>query len=444
MKVTLINHSSLLFKISNYTFLTDFWNESPAFGSWLPSALPFYNPTYLASLSYNKNFFLVISHAHDDHIDDYFISKYFNKEVNIIINKFPSPSLKKRLGRMGFKNIISIEDKITDFKDFQIISIFDENLSNDDCGLTFRDEKYCIHHGNDNWFKLNTVNIKKLKEFSLNRKFLYASQTNSAAGHPLTYPQYENSNKILKEKVKKMLVAGLENIEDIEADYFLPYAGYSKAYVKNQTYEFDSFNPTYENLVDLVKNDNIQNIDKMLNIFPGGTINLDDGKVEYPFEFNPNKLIEITDKFLKNESIINKCDTFRKDFIDIIKDEKEISDYLLKFNNFVLDYLDRYPNFYSTIIGKKIKFRITNDDSAEISSAIEIGTGNYLSNEEGVNKEFLIPNKLFKALLDKKIIFENLYTGFHAKVFRYPIEKHNRDIIRYINMFGYKYKNQKD
>ena len=48
MEVTLINHSSLLFKLHNnkYTFLTDFWNLTPAFGSWLPSALPFYNPTY--------------------------------------------------------------------------------------------------------------------------------------------------------------------------------------------------------------------------------------------------------------------------------------------------------------------------------------------------------------------------------------------------------------
>ena len=29
-----------------------------------------------------NNFFLAISHAHDDHIDDYFLEKYFNKDMN--------------------------------------------------------------------------------------------------------------------------------------------------------------------------------------------------------------------------------------------------------------------------------------------------------------------------------------------------------------------------
>ena len=72
----------------------------------MPSALPFYNPTYLAGLSYKPNFFLVISHAHDDHIDDYFLNKYFNKDMKIIINKFPSPSLAKRVKQMGFENVI--------------------------------------------------------------------------------------------------------------------------------------------------------------------------------------------------------------------------------------------------------------------------------------------------------------------------------------------------
>ena len=93
MKITLINHSSLLFKFKKNFILTDFWNTSPAFGSWLPTALPFYNPTYLASLSFEDNFYLVISHAHDDHIDDDYLKKYFNQKMKIIINEFPSPSL---------------------------------------------------------------------------------------------------------------------------------------------------------------------------------------------------------------------------------------------------------------------------------------------------------------------------------------------------------------
>ena len=107
MKVTLINHSSLLIKISNQIVLTDFWNSSPAFGSWLPSAPPFFNPVYLASLSFEKNFYLATSHAHDDHLDDYFLKTYFNKNMRIILNELSSPSLKRRLYFVSAKKLPS-------------------------------------------------------------------------------------------------------------------------------------------------------------------------------------------------------------------------------------------------------------------------------------------------------------------------------------------------
>ena len=42
---------------------------------------------------------------------------------------------------------------------------------------------------------------------------------------------------------------------------------------------------------------------------------------------------------------------------------------------------------------------------------------------------------------DKKIPFDNLYTGYEAQVTRYPKNTYNRDIIMYLIMFGYKYKN---
>ena len=46
------------------------------------------------------------------------------------------------------------------------MSVVDERLSNDDSSLVFRDKKYCVHHGNDNWFKLRKDNLKRIKNFS--------------------------------------------------------------------------------------------------------------------------------------------------------------------------------------------------------------------------------------------------------------------------------------
>ena len=40
----------------------------------------------------------------------------------------------------------------------------------------------------------------------------------------------------------------------------------------------------------------------------------------------------------------------------------------------------------------------------------------------------------------KKIVLENLYTGYEPEIYRYPVEEYNRDIIMYLDMFGYKFK----
>ena len=443
MKITLLNHSSLLFGFKKSIILTDFWNTSPAFGSWLPSALPFYNPTYLASLSFEDNFYLTISHAHDDHVDDYFLSKYFNKQMKIIINEFPSPSLKRRLSKLGFENIISIprNEKVI-FNDFEAISIFDESISNDDAGISFRDDKYCIHHGNDNWFKIKQNNLEKLNNFSKNRKFLYCSQTNSASGHPIIYSQYGNKiEEELKKKVKKMLITGLQNVDNLNADYLLPYAGFSKSYVKNKNYHLSAFNPIYENLKKLIKDEKISNVDKMINIFPGGTFNLSNGKVEYPFNFKPERLLDITNDYLINENFIKKCDTYNEDFNNEELNVKNLEKYLSQFCKFVYDYLNRFPNFYPSITNKKVCFEIFLNSNKE-HRTIDIQNQKILSNDD-CNKKFIIPSNLFNALYDKKIVFENLYTGYEAEVMRFPLDEYNRDIIMYFDMFGYKYKNSK-
>ena len=111
---------------------------------------------------------------------------------------------------MGFNNFITIpNDKVVDLGDVQAISVFDETISNDDAGVCLRDANYSVHHGNDNWFKLKEKNIEKLKNFTKNRKFLYCSQTNSASGHPMSYPQYKDKmiNELTK-KVKKDVCSG--------------------------------------------------------------------------------------------------------------------------------------------------------------------------------------------------------------------------------------------
>ena len=73
----------------------------------------------------------------------------------------------------------------------------------------------------------------------------------------------------------KMLKNGLINTKNCEADYFFPYAGYAKSYVKGKNYHQMNIDPIYKNLCAIVKDDKeINNLDKMVDIFCGGKIDL--------------------------------------------------------------------------------------------------------------------------------------------------------------------------
>ena len=445
MNITLLNHSSLLFSLNNNKniFLTDFWNLSPAFGSWLPSVLPFYNPTYLASLSYKPNFYLIISHAHDDHIDDDFLRKYFNKDMKIIISKFPSPSLGRRLNKLGFENLIHLDiGKEKKFKDFEAITVVDETVSNDDSSIVLRDKKYGIFHGNDNWPVIKKENLLKVKKFIGKRTLAYAAQTNSASGYPLSYPEEKNKSYVLKNVVKKMLFAGFENANNLKAKYFIPYVGYAKPYIKDKDYYSETFNPIYSNLTKLIKKDKIKNKNKLVNIFCGGTLSLKTGKVTYPFNYDPMDAINITDKFVRNEGILEKCDTYNKDFNTKMDSVEVIKSWLKVFNEFVSQYAIRFPKFYPETIGKKLRI-IVKSQETEFMATIEVGSGKFLNDNSSIDKKFEIPENLFMAMIEKKIVWENFYTGYEAEITRYPKDNYNKGLLNYLNMFGYKYKNQK-
>ena len=206
-----------------------------------------------------------------------------------------------------------------------MISIFDQNVSNDDAGIAFRDKDFCIYHGNDNWNELKGSNLSRLRKFAKGRKFLYAAQTNSASGHPLIYPQYKKSKiSELENKVRNMVLAGLRNTVNLGADYFLPYAGHAKPYVNGKTYENDALDPTYKNLIKLIDGKKIKGGNKIIDLFCGGTIDLSNGKIEFPFTVNPNNLFEITKKYMKQENIIQGCDSYREDLKPKTVNNKQI------------------------------------------------------------------------------------------------------------------------
>ena len=75
--------------------------------------------------------------------------------------------------------------------------------------------------------------------------------------------------------------------------------------------------------------------------------------------------------------------------------------------------------------------------------ASRIVTGNMTDDMHKIADCDWIIEVVVERLDIKKIVFENLYTGYQAKVYRYPPEVYNRDMIMYLDMFGYVYAKKK-
>ena len=142
--IKLVNHSSVLIQEGNNFILTDPWFEKPAFGSWFPVPPTSVHPVYLVALAKSDaNFSIAISHGHDDHLDDDFLS-LFPVSTPIIIPQYIAKGLKSRLTRLGFENIIEAPTKGVDHKCFKIKSYINMSISRDDAIMTFETPKNFI------------------------------------------------------------------------------------------------------------------------------------------------------------------------------------------------------------------------------------------------------------------------------------------------------------
>ena len=274
-KVTFLNHASVLIQNNNNITLTDPWYKKPAFGSWLSIPPCVYHPAYFMALAKtNPKFTIVISHGHDDHFDDDFLSA-MPSETTVLIPKFDSPGPKKRLERCGIKNIKEFDLNGIEHNGAIYKSFIFEDISMDDAFITIDyANDFIVAHGNDNWQELpdDVLNIIKpdfAKHKKQNRFFM--SQTNMADGFPLIYENYTKKEKafLAKKRQDNMIISSVKNAHAVDAGAFLSYAGMAIPFIKNQEHLLDD---AYCKSLDYVNNLLIKyNIDNsiILDMVPG-------------------------------------------------------------------------------------------------------------------------------------------------------------------------------
>jgi hypothetical protein len=433
-KITYLNHASVLIQDGDNIILTDPWYKKPAFGSWLSVPPCLYNPAYFIALAKtNPKFSIVISHGHDDHFDDDFLS-CLPSNTTVLLPKFDSIGPKKRLERCGLKNIIEFGEEGTlttggiEYKSF----IF-KDISMDDAFITIASLNFIVAHGNDNWQKLPDDVLKAVKEdFKKYKKedTFFMSQTNMADGFPLIYENYTEEEKLelAKKRQDNMILSSVKNALSVNAGAFLSYAGMALPFIKNKEHLLvDAYCKSLDYIKNLLSSHKIKS-DIVLDMVPGDSY--DFNKVDKLFGtqyYNHEEIKQASIDFYKKYKWIDNCDTYQKPLeIGINKKEKYLSVFLDEFKSFV-ERKSYDTSFQEAVFKTKLTFK-----DKDVQKSISF------SEDSPVDVSFTFDVVPMEKILTGELNWECCYIGYESTV------KVNGDhnisaLIRWLSMFGYVY-----
>lgn len=151
MKVfNFINHASIKTEYGGLSCITDPWYVSNAFGSWVQAPSPNENDIF-DLIDADEKVGVVVSHGHDDHIDDWFISRHLSDKI-FFCSKFATPGLEKRLsGKLGVTTRPIGSGEV--FGDFKFSQFVNPDFTEYDAVITIETPDFLIIHANDNWQK---------------------------------------------------------------------------------------------------------------------------------------------------------------------------------------------------------------------------------------------------------------------------------------------------
>ena len=447
-----VNHSSVLIRRSDRFLLTDPWHQKPAFGSWLPTMPQYVHPAYLASLG--RRLTILISHGHDDHCDDD-VLRIFDKDTEIVTADYTAPSVKNRLKKIGFNNIKAVDAAgSTIANGFRVRSFINPARSLDDAIYTIDTLTGLVIHCNDNWFEFDPGTYDAIRseiDRYRPRNVAFLSQTNSASGYPVTYRNFPEARKrqILTEKVAAMIRQGLSNAERLGLSTFCSYAGYASVFVKDKPeYLSIGLMPTprfitEELLTDQQSRTLLAKV-RILDFFPGDVLNLDSGVIRKAFVGSANyadeDLRQATQRYYETYGIIGNCDSYGPDRSAEF-DERRLEYFLENLNRFVMRKLGADAGAFSSILGKSFEIEIADRGISRRITFGQLGIANS-ANGAPPNKRVTASAGIMARVLNGEILFENLYTGYEAEWERWPAEVYNRDIILFLVMYSYVYKNR--
>jgi len=449
--VCFVNHASLLIRRAGRYLLTDPWHQKPAFGSWLPTFPQYMHPAYLAALGSRLS--VLISHGHDDHCDDDFLS-LLHKDTQFVTAKFGSPSVINRLKRLGFENVLTADAQGTRLPDgFFVKAYISPDRSLDDATYTIHTGDGLVIHCNDNWNAFDPGirdDILRDRNAFDDHNVMLLSQSNSASGYPLNYSDIPANDKVavLRIKVRSMVLQGLRNTESLSLTRMFSYAGFASVFVEGKP-EYNTLGmlPTARFLKDELLTDpeaqaQLRKVD-IAEYYPGDVIDLGSGALIKAFidstHYGDDAIKAAAGRYYQQAGAVGACDTYST-ATPAAFDAGKLRYFLDGLGSFVLRKLDTDAGAFKSVLGKSFEIHVIDVD---VRQRLVFGKGAVAASDAvPPNKRLSVRSDLLARVLDGELLFENLYTGYEGEWQRFPSSVYNRDIVMFLVMYSYLYKNR--
>ncbi len=232
-----VNHACLLIKHEEHYCLTDPWLISSAFGAWVQQPSP---PKEIVDFILSidpARLCCVVSHGHDDHLDDFFV-KHHLSQAHFAIPRFRSPGLERRLQALAPQVHAVGADEVHAFGPFSLRFFINEEFTHFDSLVAIQTPAATVIHANDNWHAQPREVIEPLRALKhAARKFFYFSQIGIADCFPARYPQHAASevHDMVRSRVRLHVKAANANAEQLDLTHLQAYANQARVSTLDDT-----------------------------------------------------------------------------------------------------------------------------------------------------------------------------------------------------------------
>lgn len=243
MKITHLTSATEIIEIDGVKILTDPWlDDGIYYGSWF-----LYPPYRLPDSILDDIDYIYVSHIHPDHFCDASMRR-LDKSIPVLIHRYQTPFLKRRIESMGFVAIELENNQRTLLKDNVYINIIAaDNCNPEICGKAFGCFSFAQQAGgsnqidsmcvidNDSFVLLNTNDcpypiayeaIERVKQQYPRIDFLLVGYT-GASLYPYAMMDYseEEMHAAKVRTQRKSLGFGAKIIEETCPRFYMPFAG---------------------------------------------------------------------------------------------------------------------------------------------------------------------------------------------------------------------------